>query len=761
MSPASAPRMARAKSRARRALRQRILRNPMTRYAALAVLAAVIMIAALAPLASVLVEGWSRQDIEMRSRLVYRSLRDQVASGINTTPARDLTTLFERFADDERILALGFCDRRGTLRYATPQLPRSVTCDTVLRARTDTSSMVTSEGRRIHIAVFPLPAGERSGHLLVLHDLAFIDKRADEARLYTALSLIGIALGLGLLSTAIVMALVRGWSRSLRSAIGIAGGSEKIGGSYGHFPVGRDIHTLLNELRLEHKLSEGVHIDWSPNTLHRLLIEELPEAEVLVVSNREPYIHNREANGSIKLQIPASGLVAAVEPVMRACGGTWIAHGSGSADRETVDKYGRIPVPPSDPTYNLRRIWLSDVEQDGYYYGLANEGLWPLCHNAFVRPIFRESDWEQYRAVNERFADAVAEEATTDDPIVLIQDYHFALLPRMVRDRLPRATIITFWHIPWPNSETFSICPWREQIIGGLLGSTIIGFHTQLHCNNFLEATDRFMESRIDRERDSVTLGGHETLIRPYPISIEWPPSALASQPPPEQCRKNVSERYGLPPDARIAVGVERFDYTKGILDRIRAVDDLLTEEPEWRGKLVFIQAAAPTRSKLGAYIALQDEALALVGEVNDRHGFDGYAPIHMVLRHHDPSEVFELFRAADMCIISSLHDGMNLVAKEFVASREDELGVLILSSFAGASRELPEALIVNPYDTRGMGKAMGIALRMTPAEQRDRMRLMRDLVRQRNVYRWAGQMLLDAARLRRRASILNAEEDE
>lgn len=749
-----------AKSRLRRARIARLLHNPLTRYVGLAVLAAAIMIVALAPLASVLVDQWSRQDVELRAQLVFRSIREQVVQGLTASPSIDLDRLFERVAEDERVLAVGFCDQGGQLRSTTAQFPRNVSCGSLARSKTDTSLVVRDDGRRIHIAVFPVNVGERSGHLLVLHDMSFGDERAAAARFYTMLSLVSIALGLGLLAAAIMLALMRGWTRSLRTALVRSGGADRREIARSDFPVGEDLHGLLNELRLERKLAEGIHIDWSPNTLHLLLVDELPDTEVLVVSNREPYIHNRE-NGEVTLQIPASGLVAAVEPVMRACGGTWIAHGSGSADRDTVDARDRIKVPPADPTYTLRRIWLTEEEQDGYYYGLANEGLWPLCHVAFVRPIFREPDWAQYKAVNERFADAVAEEAVTDDPIVLVQDYHFALLPRMIRRRLPRATIITFWHIPWPNAETFSIFPWREEIIDGLLGSTIIGFHTQLHCNNFLEATDRFMESRIDRERDSVTLGGHETLIRPYPISIDWPPTALAEQAPPAECRRAVIARYALPADARIAVGVERFDYTKGILDRIRAVDDLLTQQPEWRGRLVFIQAAAPTRSKLGAYTALQQEAVDLVAEVNARHGTDSYQPIHLVIRHHAPREVFELFRAADMCIISSLHDGMNLVAKEFVASREDELGVLILSSFAGASRELPEALIVNPYDTRGMGQAIGQALRMPPAEQRDRMRLMRDFVRRRNVYRWAGQMLLDAARLRRRDRILRSVENE
>ncbi len=734
----------------------RLWGNPLVRYAALALASALIMIGALSPLASVAVEGWSQRDIELRARLVFRSIRDQVAMGIAAKPDFDLIPFFERLAEDERILALGFCTNDGQLLYATKLLSKSVTCQNIQRGNSDTFATVSDAGKRIHVSSFPITAGATTGRLLVLHDLTFIDDRAREARIYSVLALVGVATGLGLLATTIVLGLMRSWGRSIRNAI-----VEAQAGSGGYaslersgIPISREMHAALAEMRLDRRFAEGIHVEWSPKTLHRLLLEELPGAEVLVVSNREPYIHNR-TNGEITLQLPASGLVAALEPVMRACGGTWIAHGSGSADRETVDQYDRIRVPPANPAYALRRVWLTEEEQEGYYYGLANEGLWPLCHIAFVRPVFRETDWIHYVAINKRFADAVVAEADSEAPIVLVQDYHFALLPRMIRERLPKATIITFWHIPWPNAETFSICPWREEIINGLLGSTILGFHTQFHCNNFIDATDRFMESRIDREHASVTLAGQETLIRPYPISIEWPPAALADQAPVRECRDAVMRRFSLPPDARIAVGIERFDYTKGILDRIRAIDDLLTRQPEWRGKLVCIQAAAPTRSKLDAYSTLQMEAERLAGEVNARHGSNGFHPIRLVIRHHEPAEVYELFRGADICIVSSLHDGMNLVAKEFVAARDDEHGILVLSSFAGASRELSEALIVNPYDTHGMAEVLDQALRMPQPEQRERMRLMRDLVRQRNVYRWAAQMLLDAARLRRRERIV------
>lgn len=737
----------------------RLFGNPIARYVVLAVVAVGLVIAALTLLASVIVEDWSQRDIDLRSRLVLRSIRDQVALAMTTRPEIDLTPVFQRITEDELILAVGFCTAQGQLRYPTKEFPKSVTCDSVKRGKSSTFATATDSGRRIHISSFPITAGNSTGHLLVLHDLAFIGARTSEARLYALLALVGVTLGLGLLGTAIVLALMRAWTRSIRGVLaGAQDGAMPQTAPRNELPISREVHAALAELRMERRFAGGIHVEWSPKTLHHLLVEELPEAQVIVVSNREPYIHNRSA-GAITLQSPASGLVAALEPVMRACGGTWIAHGSGSADRDTVDASDRLRVPPADPAYVLRRVWLSDKEQSGYYYGLANEGLWPLCHIAFVRPTFREEDWLQYRKVNERFAEVIVQEATRDDPVVLVQDYHFALLPRMIRDRLPDATIITFWHIPWPNAETFGICPWRHEIIDGLLGSTILGFHTQFHCNNFLEAADRFIESRIDREHASIIFRGQETLIRPYPISIEWPPAALAGQAHVGACRDAVRRRFSLPADVRIAVGIERFDYTKGILDRIRAVEDLLACHPEWIGRFVFIQAAAPTRSKLGAYSALQTQAEHLVAKINARFGKDGFEPIRLVVRHHEPDEVFELFRASDMCVVSSLHDGMNLVAKEFVAARDDQQGVLILSSFAGASRELSEALIVNPYDTHGMAEAFSQALRMSPAEQRDRMRLMRDLVRERNVYRWAAQMLLDAARLRRRRRIVPYEE--
>ncbi len=738
---------------ARQAFR-RFSGRPNLLYAMLAVFASVILIVAIGSLSSMIIRGWIQRDMDMRAERIYRSIRDQAAaSGASDNGA--LRRVMGQIAEDERILGLGLCAANGKLAIATPDMPVNFDCRMFASQHSAGFNLTTPMGDRVRVSSFPLIVGAEPGRLLVAHDLGVIARRKHAAEIYVATALVTMAMGFAILAAALVLILRRSWLQSLRRALEESA-RQAAGAAGPEDPRRRDrqIDALFADIRVRSRFTHGVSAKWSPESLRDLLHDELPGAQVMIVSNREPYIHNR-VDGEIRLQIPASGLVSALEPVMRACRGVWIAHGGGSADRETVDRHDRLQVPPADPAYSLRRVWLSDEEQDGYYYGAANEGLWPLCHIAFIRPIFREQDWAMYKAVNQRFADIVVEEATCENPVVLVQDYHFALLPRMIRDRLPRATIVTFWHIPWPNAETFSICPWREEILDGLLGASILGFHTQFHCNNFFDAADRFIESRIDRENSSIWLRCAETLVRPYPISIEWPPRALAGQPPAAQCRANVRARFGLAEDVRIAVGVERFDYTKGILDRMRAVDELLTLSPQWIGKFVLIQVAAPTRSKLDAYAALQREAETLANEINARYARDGWKPIHLVVRHHEPDEVFELFRAADACVVSSLHDGMNLVAKEFVAARDDQHGVLILSSFAGAAFELPEALIVNPYDSHGMAKAYDRALRMSAEEQADRMRVMVDQISERNVYRWAAQMLLDAAWLRKREKIV------
>ncbi len=583
---------------------------------------------------------------------------------------------------------------------------------------------------------------------------ALIAQRFDEMRRYLFL-VVAVMMAIAALATAVVMqsawrARIAEWRASFNRTP--PDGRKPSRSSGDDVLLGEEVHELLRDLAFSDRVP-GYQNGWTQDRLREVLRNELNGNDILVVSNREPYIHVPTPQG-IRVQRPASGLVTALEPVMRACSGTWIAHGSGAADRETVDRDDRIAVPPGNPLYRLRRIWLTPEEEAGYYCGLANEGLWPLCHIAHVRPTFRAADWEMYRKINARFADAVVKEAQRADPIVLIQDYHFALLPRMIAKRLPNATIVTFWHIPWPNPEAFAICPWRHELLDGLLGSSILGFHIQFHCNNFLDTVDRLMEARVDRETLAADFGGHRTLVRRYPISLEWPPEPLADVPNVEESRQAVRARHSLPREHAIGVGVDRLDYTKGIEERLRAVARLLELHPRWIGRFTFIQIAAPSRSVIEDYRAYAERVRVLALRINAEHSNARHPPIMLLTEHHEPAAVYEYLRAADLCFVSSLHDGMNLVAKEFVAARDDDSGVLVLSRFAGASRELPEAMIVNPYDADECAAALHTGLTMRDGEKRERMRLMRSVVREFNVHRWAGRILLDVAAIRRRSRL-------
>lgn len=492
-------------------------------------------------------------------------------------------------------------------------------------------------------------------------------------------------------------------------------------------------------------------MSWTKARLESIAREQLNSAKLVVVANREPYIHMVE-DGEIRCVRPASGLTTALDPVMRACGGVWIAHGSGNGDRAVVDVHDRVGVPPENASYTLRRVWLSKGEEQGYYYGASNEALWPLCHIAYTRPKFDALDWDEYRRVNRKFADAVLQEVGDEPAVVFVQDYHFALLPRMLKNARADLVVAQFWHIPWPNREAFRVCPWQDEILHGLLGNDLLSFHIQYHCNNFLETVERAIEARVDTERFSVTLGGHTTIIRPHPISID--PNHVADFLPHnvEQAERRFRRRHGLRDEALI-VGVDRVDYTKGIPERFRAMDRLLTLHPEWIGKVTFIQVGAPSRVHISTYRHLNDELLGLSEEINWKHGFGGWRPILFLNEHQPPEQVFLLDRISSACVVSSLHDGMNLVAKEFVASRTDEKGVLVLSRFTGAARELDGALLFNPYAVDDFAEALHTALRMPHDEQARRMQRMRRQINDKNIYRWAGSLLSEMAHLADRLS--------
>jgi trehalose 6-phosphate synthase len=705
------------------------------------------------PLADSLMLRWFVRDLDIRSTMIASTVQEPLSDLVLTGSTPRIAIFFNRMLQDERLYAVGLCLDEREAPIATSQFPPEINCATLGTYAGEAEHVLRSTRGLLHLAIRDVATeATPDARLALVHDMSFVERRSEETRRYLFYFFVALGACIALITVVIAQLSWRGWVHGLRALLRGEGllRPSRWGTAPELRPIARDLRELIRDLERQYRPLDGSQRIWDQQALRATLRSELHGNNVIAVSNREPYIHVRTPEG-IHLQHPASGLVTALEPVMRACSGIWIAHGSGSADRQTVDRNDRVAVPPDHPLYQLRRIWLSADEERGYYGGFANEGLWPLCHIAHVRPTFRTGDFEHYRNVNARFAEAVVAEAKTKDPVVLVQDYHFALLPRMIRERLPDATIIAFWHIPWPNPEAFAICPWRTELLDGLLGSSILGFHTQFHCNNFLDTVDRLMEARVDRESFTIACRGQSTTVHRYPISIEWPPAALATAKSVPDARIAVRERLGLPRQHWLGVGIDRLDYTKGILERLNAVARLLELEPRWIGRFTFVQIAAPTRATIDDYRDYAARVRTLADEINARYAHAKFPPIVLHAEHHEPDAVYEYLRAADLCLVTSLHDGMNLVAKEFVAARDDEQGVLILSQFAGASRELPEALVVNPYDADQCAAALQLGLTMPAAEQRDRMRIMRGVVREFNVYRWAGRMLLDAAVMRQR----------
>lgn len=489
---------------------------------------------------------------------------------------------------------------------------------------------------------------------------------------------------------------------------------------------------------------------WTEAKLKDLIHAKLGDNSLFVVSNREPYMHVFDENLGKEICIrPASGVVTAIHPILSACGGTWIAHGSGNADKKFVNSKDKLGIPPEDNRYILKRIWLSKEEEQGYYYGFSNEGLWPLCHNTHTRPVFRESDWHMYKEVNQKFADSVLSELPASSPFIFVQDYHFTLLPKMIKERRPDAKIALFWHIPWPTPEAFMICPYQNEILEGMLGCDLIGFHVQNHCNNFLDTANRLLESRVDTEKFSVVRSGKETFIRAFPISINARIGDGSFKVDPIREVEKLKKEFELKNEV-VAVGIDRIDYTKGIVERILAIDRFLEKYPEYKKKFVFIQLAAPSRTHIKRYHDLIGEIDELIETINWKHIDGNWKPIVYLKKHFSQDDIQPYYKLGDICIVSSLHDGMNLVAKEYVAEKDDLSGCLILSQFTGAARELTDAILVNPYSIEEFADSIKLAIEMPKEEKRRRMEKMRKVISENNIYRWAGSIITELTALKK-----------
>jgi alpha,alpha-trehalose-phosphate synthase [UDP-forming] len=702
-----------------------------------------------------------RRDLERRAEVLGESLAANVERSLEKGSPRDLQRIVQRFGNREHLAGIAVYNASGDLMAETPGLASvlskspAVVTSAILDDR-GSAEFTRSGISSLHVYAMPLHHEDHViGSLAIVHDSGFIAAQTRqvwrEAFLRVLLQVVIIALvTLLIVRWSLTGPIARAalWMRTLRTQ---RGSSRHTVPDLDLFqPLASEVATIarsLNSARsaaeTEARLRQAGESTWTAQRLAVHVRSKLDESRLFVVSNREPFIHTRQGK-HMGAMVPASGLVTALDPVLQACDGTWIAYGSGDADRDTVDLNDRLRVPPDDPRYSLRRVWLNDDEENGYYYGFANEGLWPLCHIAHTRPLFRASDWEQYQAVNRKFADALAEEmAPIEQPVVLVQDYHFALLPRMIKERRPDARVAIFWHIPWPNAEAFAICPWQRELLDGLLGADLIGFHVQAHCNNFQQTVDRTLEAQVDWEHFTVKRNDHITMVRPFPISVDFDEFKSLSG----EVADSNSERVALLKELGVesifmGVGVDRVDYTKGILERFLAIERLFEQYPAYIKQFVFVQIGAPSRTHIKRYHDLLVEVAAESDRINRRFQTANWKPIIFLNRQHSHSEIERYYRAADLCLVTALHDGMNLVAKEFLAARDDEDGMLVLSCFTGAARELRDALLVNPYDIDQTVAAIRLALVMDPEEKKQRMQRMRKLVREQNIYRWAGDLI-------------------
>jgi trehalose 6-phosphate synthase len=674
-----------------------------------------------------------------------------------------------RFGQREHLKGLAVYDAAGKAVAITDGLPPE------LKLRPEGISKITSgaasKGEFIHVAelslyVYAMPLeknGEPEGRIAIYYDTSYIDERLAHTLRDSLLN----ALVQTVLITGLALLLVRwnltgplnrtaSWLRSLRTGAQTVPPDPPQGEIFDQLHkevahLAQDLSVARATAEHEARLRDSHSSLWTAERLRVSVRNKVQDKTLFVVSNREPmHVHNEKDNG-IGYLVPDSGLVTALEPVLIACDGTWIAHGSGSADREVVDRHDHLRVPPDHPSYTLRRVWLTAEEEKGYYEGFSNEGLWPLCHIAHTRPTFRPEDWLRYQQVNRRFADAVLEEMEgTDSPILLAQDYHFALLPRMVKEARPDARVAIFWHIPWPNPEVFGICPWQRDLLDGLLGADLIGFQIQSHCNNFLETVDRGVEALTEWDRFAVNRQGHITRVRPYPISVAFSDPALLLPEGSSVGKERAALFAELGVEASLlGVGVDRVDYTKGIIERFRGIEHFLDQHPAYLRRFTFVEIGAPSRTDIDRYRVFLDEVSAEADRINARFQAGRWKPIVLLKKHHSHEEISRFYRAASVCLVTSLHDGMNLVAKEFVASRDDERGVLILSTFAGAAHELSDALLVNPYDVQQLAEAIHRAIEMPEDQQSLRMQRMRQNVREHNVFRWAANLLSDLTEIR------------
>lgn len=483
---------------------------------------------------------------------------------------------------------------------------------------------------------------------------------------------------------------------------------------------------------------------------------------VIIVADAETRVHKND-NGKIISTVPAGGVSIALDPIAQASNCVFIARAKTDEDKQVVDRDSKIEIADMENNYTLKRVFVSGDRFDQYYNGFSNQTLWPLCHVTFERPEFRNEWYEGYKKVNEKFAQAVLEEIK-GKTFIWIHDYQLSLVPKLLGR--PKKTVVSmFWHTPWPTWEIFRILPQKQEILASLLECDFLAFHRGYQAKNFLETVRREFEARIDDETNRVFYNNKVTTVKNIPLGIDVDViKSLVDERNEDKLLGKIFGKIVINQDKnnednkhktikkyfeqyKIIIGVDRLDYTKGLILRLQALDLFLEKYPQYKGKIVYLGIMAPSREAIPAYSILKKEVNNFAKEINEKYKNDGWKPIHLVNEIFTRKEIVNFYRNADLCLVTPRDDGMNLVSKEFIVATatSGNPGMLVLSQFAGSAIDLRAAIIVNPYDVNQLSSAIKKGLEMDVKEKKRRIQEMAETLEEKNVYEWAVEFVGNA----------------
>lgn len=691
-------------------------------------------------------------DLQYRTRILAESLNESIEPAYANYATNTLNRITTSFAGRERLVGVSIYDTAGNSVIRPDDIPEELDFGRLIERAIATDQpngeFVSQNGRSFYMHAYPLQRDSAiAGAFVLVQDASYIDVSLQGKWWNNLMGVLAYLLVFSLAIAAIVRWVIfkplTTLVESIRSARSGRGAVSETHHNMFFRPLASEIGKLTSSLREARTAAseearmrlEKLDTPWTAERLKEFVKARLKKRSIIVVSNRGSHMPKKTKNGVDYVPV-AGGMTTALTSIMEACGGIWFACGK-EAEADIAGENGKLQMPPDEPKYLLKQVLLSDEDARGHY-AFSAEAMYPLCLITHTRPTFKKEDWMVYSRVNGKFAEEILREiANIPDPLILINDYHFALLPRMLKKSRPDARVGLFWHVPWPNEESFSICPWRKEIVQGMLGADVIGFNTQQFCNYFMDTVSKEIESLIDWEQFSVSRDGHATLVKPFPVSISFTNGVHEGGVPDRAILEKLRIRTKY-----VGIGVDRLDYTKGIPERLKALEVFFENNAKFRGQFTFLQIAAPHREHIEAYRRYRDTIVSEVERINEKFGTDEWKPIVLELTQYSHATLKSLYQLANVCLVTSLHDSMNLVAKEYVAERHNEDGVLILSRFAGASRDLNGALLINPYSAEETGEAVHRALTMSLTEQHRRMKTMRDSVKDYNIYRWGAELI-------------------